>query len=61
MKLTLFLLIILLGLTLNTCKTTSYPATAEVRYIDSPSPGLINLEATGYGKTEYAAELYLTE
>lgn len=44
--------------TMPSCKTTSpYPATSEVNYVSNPNPGLVTVEATGYGKTSEAAEL----
>lgn len=40
----------------QSCKTPSYPATSEVNYVANPNPGLVTVEATGYGKTSQDAE-----
>lgn len=47
----------------QSCKSpAAYPSTSEVNYVANPNPGLVTLEATGYGKTQEAAELdtYIT-
>lgn len=41
---------------LPACKST-YPTTAEVQYLGSPTTGLIKIDAVGYGTDEKKAEM----
>jgi len=55
MKKALFLF--LMAWTAFSCKPPAVIHTAEVAYVDNPNPGLITLDATGYGNSDSEAIL----